>query len=76
MWTSMTSCMVIAMATDGGVLLQSLGCVMYGSVLLIVNEMIDDLNHLTQDSIETHGLVGMRHCDTGVCLESTRSSNI
>ena len=38
--------------------------------------MIDDLNHLTQASIGTHGFVSMGHCDTGVCLESTRNSNI
>ena len=54
------------------------GCVMYSSVLLkVMHGMIDDsMCHMTEASIETHGFGSMRHYDTGVCLESTRSFNV
>ena len=54
------------------------GGVMYSSVLLkVIYGMIDDsICHMTEASIETHGFGSMRHYDTGVCLESTRSFNV
>ena len=54
------------------------GCVMYSSVLLkVIYGMIDgSICHMTEASIETHGFGSMRHYDTGVCLESTRSFNV
>ena len=54
------------------------GCVMYSSVLSkVIYGMIDDsICYMTEASIETHGFGGMRHYDTGVCLESTRSFDV
>jgi hypothetical protein len=54
------------------------GCVMYSSVLSkVIYGMIDDsICYMTEASIETHGFGDMRHYDTGVCLESTRSFDV